>query len=181
MKALINPRHEHFVRCMAGGASPPDALVSAGYSKTGASSAANRLLKNVLVRTRLEQLQQEIKEVSAQRTVVTRDWVLDGLKTVAVRCMAAEPVRDAKGNETGQYTFNASGANRALELLGKQLGMFHDAIDHTLTWNGDPSQLSEAQLAKMITVLEQIAAGPVQPGLPAPVTVDVTGESIPSV
>jgi hypothetical protein len=33
-------------------------------------------------------------------------------------------VRDAKGNPTGEYRYDGSVANRALELIGKELGMF---------------------------------------------------------
>ena len=38
--------------------------------------------------------------------------------------MQAQAVLDAKGNPTGEYTYNGSVANRALELLGKEQGMF---------------------------------------------------------
>jgi hypothetical protein len=31
---------------------------------------------------------------------------------------------DAKGNETGIYAYGGQVANRALELIGKELGMF---------------------------------------------------------
>jgi hypothetical protein len=35
-------------------------------------------------------------------------------------------VRDRDGNATGEYSYSGSVANRALELLGKELGMFVD-------------------------------------------------------
>ncbi len=38
--------------------------------------------------------------------------------------MQAEPVLDRKGAPTGEYKFDSAGANRSLELLGKELGMF---------------------------------------------------------
>lgn len=31
---------------------------------------------------------------------------------------------DKEGNETGEYRFDSAGANRALELLGRHLGMW---------------------------------------------------------
>jgi phage terminase small subunit len=40
--------------------------------------------------------------------------------------MAREPVLDSKGEPTGEYKFNAMGANKALELIGKHLGLFKD-------------------------------------------------------
>ena len=38
--------------------------------------------------------------------------------------MQARPVIDRAGNPTGSYVYNGAAANRALELLGKELGMF---------------------------------------------------------
>jgi hypothetical protein len=46
--------------------------------------------------------------------------------------MQAEPVRDKDGNPTGEYRYDGAVANKALELLGRHLGMFADkshAID----------------------------------------------------
>jgi hypothetical protein len=40
------------------------------------------------------------------------------------RAMQVEPVQDRDGNPTGQYIYQGGVANRALELLGKELGMF---------------------------------------------------------
>ena len=34
------------------------------------------------------------------------------------------PVLDRQGKPTGEYTFQGNLANKALELLGKELGMF---------------------------------------------------------
>jgi phage terminase small subunit len=58
--------------------------------------------------------------------------------------MQAEPARDAKGQETGEFQFQASGANRALELLGRELGMFRDQSDH-LQAGGEISKLDANQ------------------------------------
>lgn len=40
--------------------------------------------------------------------------------------MQAAPVTDRDGMPTGEYRYDGSVANRALELLGKELGMFID-------------------------------------------------------
>jgi len=53
-------------------------------------------------------------------TELNRDWILYNLKCVLSRCMQAEPVI-REGKETGQYTFNASGALKALELIGIEM------------------------------------------------------------
>jgi hypothetical protein len=42
--------------------------------------------------------------------------------------MQAEAVTDREGNETGEYQYAGAVANRALELLGKHLGLFPDKL-----------------------------------------------------
>ena len=54
-------------------------------------------------------------------------FVLHGLKTVICRSLQEEEVtKSVKGEKvpTGEFQFNATAANKALELLGKHLGMF---------------------------------------------------------
>jgi hypothetical protein len=72
---------------------------------------------------------------------IDRDCVLQGLREVAAN--KAEP---------------ASSRVRSLELLGKELGMFREGIDHTFQWDGDPAKLTEAQRAKMLLYIEQRVA-----------------------
>jgi hypothetical protein len=45
--------------------------------------------------------------------------------------MQTELVLDRAGNRAGKYTFNAGGANKALELLGKHLGLFKEKVEVT--------------------------------------------------
>ena len=89
----------------------------AGY-KAGRGRA---LLKNPDVRQKIE----EGLSDAALAAGVSRAWVISKLKEVAERCMQAQPVK-VNGKETGMYVFDASGANRSLELLGKHLKVFGD-------------------------------------------------------
>ncbi len=70
-----------------------------------------------------------------ERTGITADYVLSSLKDVAERCRQAIPVmeKDPDGNlvESGEWKFDSAGANRALELLGKNLRLFIDKIEHS--------------------------------------------------
>lgn len=45
--------------------------------------------------------------------------------------MQAEPVLDSRGKPTGEYRYDGSVANKALELLGKHLGLFKDKVEHS--------------------------------------------------
>jgi hypothetical protein len=42
--------------------------------------------------------------------------------------MQTQPVRDNEGSPTGVYRYDGTVANRALELVGKHLGMFTDKV-----------------------------------------------------
>lgn len=57
---------------------------------------------------------------------LNRAWVIAELVDNVKKCKQDEAVRDKEGKPTGEYVFNATAANRALELLGKELGMFVD-------------------------------------------------------
>lgn len=91
------------------------ASIDAGYSPRTASPQASAALKRERVQAYLEQLHNKVQNTA----VVDVAYVINGLKTVAQRCLQGEPVLDKDGNETGQWKFDAAGANRALELLGK--------------------------------------------------------------
>jgi len=70
-------------------------------------------------------------------------YVLKNLKSVVERCMQAEVVVDREGSPIVQvdeegnlaaiYKFEHSGANKALELIGKHVGMFNDKVKHEHT------------------------------------------------
>ena len=105
------------------------AAARAGYSAKTANEQGARLLANVSVAQAVRQAQ----AARAERTQLTQDWVLERLRETVERCMQAEPVRDSEGGSTGVYKFNAAGANKALELIGKHLGMFVEKHEHAVT------------------------------------------------
>lgn len=127
---LKNKRYEHFAQLVAGGKKPPTAYVLAGYSEAGAAQSANRLMKNADVLLRIEQLRKSIEEPARERAIekaaVDKAWVLCELMENVAMGKQAEPVLDNEGNPTGEYKQNLAAANKALELIGKELGMFVD-------------------------------------------------------
>lgn len=89
------------------------AAIRAGYSKKTAYSQGQRLLKNVEVQKRVtEAIQDRIR-----RTHITQDRVVLELAAIAFADMAQQ-------EETGLAWKDKL---RALELLGKHLGMFDKA------------------------------------------------------
>ena len=156
MSVLRNPRHERFCGLVASGVNPTEAYISIGYSALGANQAASRLLARIDVRSRVSELQVATQQNTIERSALSRAWVLDSLMSVVQRCMQAEPATDAKGKQLGAYTFNAAGANRALELLGRELGMFIDKPVRPV-WDGSLKSLTDEQLARITQDLEAAA------------------------
>lgn len=60
----------------------------------------------------------------AERATTSREWIRRSLYTVYKRAMQEEEVRDRKGAGTGVFRYDGSTALRALELMGKDIGMF---------------------------------------------------------
>jgi phage terminase small subunit len=85
---------------------------------------ACKLANSPKVAQRIKELTDELKN----RNMVTVEWVVNNLKSVAERCMQAEPLYNKDGDIV-EYTFQANGANKSLELIGKHLGMFTDKIE----------------------------------------------------
>ena len=91
-------------------------------SQRAAAVEASRIMSDVNVRSYLKYC----IESDHEALVATKQYVQMNLRVVAERCMQVEPVFDAKGQPTGDYKFDASGANTALKLLGQTIGMFKE-------------------------------------------------------
>lgn len=111
MGFLRNPKHEAFAQALAKGSPLLAAYVLVGYRPNAPS--ATRLAKRVKIVNRVNEilvrkdntmLREEVQ--AANSAAVNKGWVMQRM------------VREA---ETGEY---ASERIRALELLGKELGMF---------------------------------------------------------
>lgn len=109
MPALENSRHEKFAQGLAQGMSAAEAYTAAGYK--GDRTAASRLSTNVNVQERVAELQ----ERAAASVSLSREWVMEQLIDNA-----------SLAKENGDW----APANRALELLGKELGMFVDRSEN---------------------------------------------------
>ena len=129
MPALKNARHERFAQELAKGKSQAEAYTAAGFKGSDAAIRANasRLIAKDSVSARVS----ELTERAADKVVVDKAWVLERLRQNAETCMALDFVRGPNGEPTTSVTHNPAAANKALELLGKELGMFKD--QHELT------------------------------------------------
>jgi phage terminase small subunit len=117
-------QQETFAQAIALGQHAVEAAEAAGYVPT--INGAGARLRGAEVRARVAQLQAEIAERAVEIAAIDKSWVMRRLQENVERAMSIEPVLDGKGHPTGVYKYQGSVANRALELLGKELGMFID-------------------------------------------------------
>jgi phage terminase small subunit len=128
MAELSNSRWEEYARGRATGLSAADAWLAAGFNaktKTYASSYGRALQRShPEVTARITEIEEEIRTNALRKAEVDREWVLNRLKDNHDKAAAEKEVLDRQGNPTGEYTFQGNVANRSLELVGKELGMF---------------------------------------------------------
>lgn len=132
-KDELTPKQKMFVKEYLVDLNATQAYLRCGYkckNEKVASVMASRLLANDKVARAIE----EAKQKRSEKLELSAEWVLENLKNIAVRCQQAEPVmafdyQARQMTETGEYSFDSKGANRALELIGKHLGMFTDKVD----------------------------------------------------
>jgi phage terminase small subunit len=123
-RPLTNGKYEQFAHLIAKGESPAKAYVLCGYSSNGALQSGNRLLRNPDVSARVESLKTAVSERQVEKIAVDHAWVIAMLIENVKRAMQVEPVRDRDGDPIGHYSYQGGVANKALELLGKEFGMF---------------------------------------------------------
>jgi phage terminase small subunit len=127
------PKREKFVQEYLLDLNATQAAIRAGYSPKRADAIGYDLLRITEVKAAIDKALEERRKKSE----VTAEYVLIGLREVVERCLQRAPVFNMKGqqvqDEDGNnlWEFNAPGANKALELLGKHLGMFLDRTEIT--------------------------------------------------
>lgn len=127
----LTPKQANFVIEYLVDMNATQAAIRAGYSNkpTVAKAIGSENLSKPYIRAAINQQM----GARARRTLVNADYVIGGLTEVFERCLQREPVRefvDGEWIETGEYRFEQNGANKALETLGKHLGILTDKVEH---------------------------------------------------
>jgi phage terminase small subunit len=130
----LEPRQEKFIQEYLKDLNATQAAIRAGYSAKTANEQGARLLAKASIQAAVDKAQLK----RAKRVEVSQDWVIENLKKVFERCMQEEAVNDREGNFTGVFNFKEAGANKALELIGKHLGMFTEKVKISGDENGAP-------------------------------------------
>lgn len=134
----MTPKQEAFVREYLVDLNATAAYKRAGYQAKGNAAEVNaaRLLRNAQVAAAV----QEAMDARAERTEITADYVLEGIREIAERCLQRAPVMEGRGENRSQmiddegrhvWTFDSTGANKAFENLGKHLKLFTEKRELT--------------------------------------------------
>jgi len=122
-KKELTPRQSRFVDEYMLDMNATQAYIRAGYSEKTANAAAGRLLVNVSI---VEEIQRRRNKL-AQKSEVDAQYVIDNLVATLRKASGTDPIPGDDGEDI--YRFNGAVANKSLELLGKNLGLFADKVE----------------------------------------------------
>lgn len=149
----LTPKQQRFVQEYLIDLNAAASARRAGYSVRSADAAArtgSRLLRQEAVRTAIRRAMLERQK----RTEITADYVLSNLMEIVERSMQRAPVLSRRGEQLvdGEdrhvWRFDGRTASRALELMGRHLGMFAEHArtpvsgDLSISWEGGQAQSS---------------------------------------
>jgi phage terminase small subunit len=130
-KAKLTAKQERFAQLVASGKTQVDAYRLAydgsDEPRNGLYADSGSLAAHPMVSLRIAELAKRYANVAEIDAI----YVLSSLKANVERAMQATPVLDRAGKPTGEWQYEGAVANKALELLGKHLGMFINRIEHT--------------------------------------------------
>ena len=165
MPVLRMVRQERYAQARARGLTQPKAYVEAGYEDGDphiVKESARRLEAQPAVRARIDELLEAGHEVAVEREEKRKDLVafddamgkveiLQGLRTVFELAIKTSVHVTKEGDLVDGDPVNLGAANRALELMGKQEGMFADT--KIIKREGDG--MNTAQLRAAIEKLDE--------------------------
>lgn len=145
-KGRLTPMQQNFILSyMANGHNATRAAISAGYSPKGADVQGWLLVhKNPRVEAEINR----INTMAYKKNDITAEWILASLKGIAEACKVKRVEVDGEGNETEKGVVDSAGANRALELLGKNKKLFIDTME--LTKRTEFADMTDEDLLQII-------------------------------
>lgn len=145
----LKPREIAFANAWIKHKSASKAALEAGYSPTCARRMGSKLYRMPHIRACIDKM----LAAASAACLVNSEYVIDNLKEIVERCMQAKPfmifnpvkrrmeqdtalveyedeeTKELKSETQGIWCFDAQGANKALELLGRNLKMFSDKLE----------------------------------------------------
>lgn len=136
MAARLTDKQKRFVDEYLVDLNATAAASRAGYSEKTARSQGQRLLTNVDIQTAL----QKAMQARSQRLCITQDFVLERLREIAGR----------EASDAPDSPLKYAAKLRALELLGRHLGLFEDRLRVS----------GSIDTGKLDSILAQLGDGP---------------------
>lgn len=170
----LTPKQEHFCEEYLIDLNATQAAIRAGYSEKTANRIASELLSKLDIQEKIT----ELKAERSKRTEITQDRVVKELAAMAfakatdyaqiadvggkVAVMLTPTAQLTKAQQAGIVGIKQTQAGievkldktKALELLGRHLGMFKDKIELEGTVTNPYANLTEAQLLKLAGVAD---------------------------
>lgn len=147
----LTPKQQAFVQEYLVDLNGAAAARRAGYKTKNSDDLAAQLLRKTQVKSAIQQAM----DARSKRVEITADYVLKNLVEIGERCMQRAPVmafdresktmlqvQDDEGRDV--WEFDANGALRAQELLGKHLKLFTDKQEITGK-DGGPLQVQDVK------------------------------------
>ena len=121
MPVLKNCRNERFAQAIAAGKTIDQSYREAGYAAHRGNASTLRSKQSIRARVA------ELQSLAADRVVLNKEFVINGLIEVVKRGM--QPKAVFRKGKLVAYRFNPAAAIRALELLGREIGMFSGRVE----------------------------------------------------
>ena len=132
----MTPKQERFVEEYLVDLNATQAAIRAGYSEQTARQIGAQNLSKLLIQQAIE----AARNKRSERVELTQDEVVRDLRELRDICMGRKPVRitevvknaqlgEVTAREVEVYALEPTGAGKALDLLGKHLGMFVDKVE----------------------------------------------------
>jgi hypothetical protein len=155
-KVLPNHRHELYSQELAKGISCDRAYIIAGYRPSHANAHTLRNKKDIQARVRYlltlrEEIHGQATAKAIEETALTKAWVISNLRENALKCLGKIPINVSiiEGEPPIQeFQYHPTGANRALELLGRELNMFIER--HEVGDPGEFARMTDDELGKLL-------------------------------
>ena len=134
----LSPKHRRFVTEYLKDQNATQAAIRSGYGAKNADVVGPRLLGYVGIRESIDEALQDAAKVAGVSAV----YIISSLKEIVERCMERVRVMEFDREEKtmvqkldadglGVWEFDSGGANKALELLGRNLKLWTDKQEHS--------------------------------------------------
>lgn len=144
----LNEKQKRFVEEYLIDLNATQAAIRAGYSQNTARSIGQRLLTFVDIQAAIQQAQSnrservQITQEEVIRCLLENVDIASGKKATTITIPSKNENGEVIRNDVAHFVYEPSAVNKALELLGKHLGMFKDRVDVTSGGNALPAVIN---------------------------------------